>query len=226
MRILLVEDEDHIRSTLKLNLELDEYEVVEASNGITALKLFESQYFDLVILDIMLPGVNGYDICQKIKLKNDELPILMLSAKDTSKDRVKGLKLGADDYLTKPFDLEELLLRVQKLIERSQSKETKSVSSYTFGDNEILFKTFEANTANGNIKLTNKETYLLRMLIDNADKVVSRQNILQAVWGYDVYPSTRTIDNFILAFRKYFEQDPKNPIHFKSVRGVGYMFTP
>lgn len=224
MRILLVEDEDHIRTTLKLNLELENFEVIEAQNGIKAIDLFESQHFDLIILDIMLPGMNGFDICEKIKIKNSEIPILMLSAKDTTKDKVKGLKLGADDYMTKPFDLEELILRVQKLLERSQSKTATTASSFEFGGNQIFFKTYEAVTPRGIIKLTNKETYLLKMLIEHKNEVVSRQSILQTVWNYDVYPSTRTIDNFILAFRKYFEEDPKNPEYFKSMRGVGYMF--
>lgn len=225
MRILLVEDEEHIRSTLKFNLELESYEVIEAVNGTKAIELFESQHFDLIILDIMLQGMDGYDVCEKVKLKNADIPIIMLSAKDTTKDKVKGLKLGADDYLTKPFDLEELLLRVQKLLERSQVKLKNDYQTFEFGSNKIFFKTFEATTSNGTIKLTNKETYLLKMLIEHKNEVVSRQNILQTVWDYDVYPSTRTIDNFVLAFRKYFEDDPKNPQYFKSIRGVGYMFS-
>ena len=224
MRILLVEDEENIRDVVKLNLELEDYEVITSGNGKDALKKIEEQHFDLLILDVMLPDVDGYQICEQVRLSNMEVPIIFLTAKDTSLDRINGLKKGADDYLTKPFHLEELLLRVNNLIKRSSKSSEKVLKIYTFGNNKINFTTFVAETINGSFNLTKKEVKLLKLLIDRKDEVVSRQQILQSVWGYDVYPSTRTIDNFILSFRKYFEKNPREPKHFLSIRGVGYKF--
>lgn len=225
-RILLVEDEDNIRENLKLNLELEDYEVVAVADGSKAIKTFGEQRFNLVILDIMLPEMDGFDVCEKIRLEDMETPILFLTAKDTSQDKIRGLKTGADDYITKPFNLEELLLRVRNLLKRAaKSHADESFNEYAFGGNKINFITYEAIGVDGPVKLTNKELKLLKLLIDRRNEVVSRQYILQTVWGYDVYPSTRTIDNFILAFRKYFEKDPKNPVYFHSIRGVGYKFT-
>jgi two-component system alkaline phosphatase synthesis response regulator PhoP len=149
----------------------------------------------------------------------------MLTAKDQAQDRINGLKKGADDYLTKPFNLEEMLLRVGSLLRRSQRVKGESIDVYTFGGNTVHFDLFEATTWRGeNIVLTKKEAMLFKLLVERKNEVVSRNQILQAVWGYDVFPSTRTIDNFILAFRKYFERDPKNPQYFHSMRGVGYKF--
>jgi two-component system alkaline phosphatase synthesis response regulator PhoP len=224
MRILLVEDEEQIRKLMKLNLEAEGYEVVTASDGKIALQLIDSQYFDLLVLDVMLPNVDGFQICEKVRLKNDKIGILIVSAKDTSQDRITGLRLGADDYLVKPFNLEEFLLRVHNLIKRSNEEAREDLTEYSFGDNKINFVTYQASTSENDLSLTNKEVLLLKMLIERKNEVVSRQQILQNVWGYDIYPSTRTIDNFILSFRKYFESDPKNPKHFHSVRGVGYKF--
>ncbi|MCP3930359.1 MAG: response regulator transcription factor [Bacteroidetes bacterium] len=224
MRILLVEDEENIRDVIRLNLELEGYEVVETDNGKDALKYFDEQFFDLLILDIMLPEVDGFQICEQIRLTNLEVPIIFLTAKDTAFDRVTGLKKGADDYLTKPFNLEELLLRVQNLIKRTSKSTENHSEEYQFGNNLVNFITFEAKGNQGNFTLTKKEAMLLKLLTDRKNEVVSRQQILQYVWGYDVYPSTRTIDNFILSFRKYFEKDPKHPEFFQSVRGVGYKF--
>ncbi|MEM7105152.1 MAG: response regulator transcription factor [Bacteroidota bacterium] len=223
-RILLVEDEENIREGIKLNLELEDYEVVATDNGKDALKYFRGQHFDLIILDIMLPEVDGFQICEQIRLENLEVPVMFLTAKDTSMDKVSGLKKGADDYIVKPFNLEELLLRIQNLLKRSQKPGAAVTEVFQFGDNQVNFKTYDATTNSGTLHLTKKEAMLLKLLIDRRNEVVSRQQILQAVWGYDVYPSTRTIDNFILSFRKYFEEDPKNPQYFLSVRGVGYKF--
>lgn len=224
MRILLVEDEENIRNVVKLNLEMEEYEVVATDNGKEAIKYFNEQHFDLIILDVMLPEVDGFQICEQIRLTNMEVPVIFLTAKDTAADRIAGLKRGADDYLTKPFSLEELLLRVQNLIRRTSKSPENTPEQYSFGNNHVNFLTYEATGQQGDFKLTNKEAKLLKLLVDRENEVVSRQQILQSVWGYDVYPSTRTIDNFILSFRKYFEEDPKNPRFFHSVRGVGYKF--
>ena len=224
MGILLVEDEENIRDVVKLNLELENYEVITADNGKTALKHFHEQHFDIVLLDVMLPEVDGFQVCEQIRLTNNNIPIMMLTAKDGALDRITGLKKGADDYLTKPFNLEEMLLRVQNLLRRSNKEIGSNTESYEFNNNEVNFITYEATGQSGHFNLTKKEAMLLKLLIDRKGEVVSRQQILQAVWGYDVYPSTRTIDNFILSFRKYFETNPKTPKHFLSIRGVGYKF--
>lgn len=224
MRILLVEDEENIKDVIKLNLEMEDYEVVAADNGKDALKYAKEQHFDLLILDVMLPEVDGFQICEQVRLTNREVPIMFLTAKDTAQDRISGLKKGADDYLTKPFNLEELLLRVNNLIKRTSKSPENTPEEYEFGDNWVNFATYEAKGNPGHFTLTKKEAMLLKLLVDRKGEVVSRQQILQSVWGYDVYPSTRTIDNFILSFRKYFEADPKNPEYFLSVRGVGYKF--
>jgi two-component system alkaline phosphatase synthesis response regulator PhoP len=226
--ILLVEDEENFHEALKLNLELEGYQVVSAMDGTHALKELQSQYFDLMILDIMLPEMDGIEVLETIRVQNNAIPVLILSAKNTSADRVLGLKKGADDYLTKPFNLEELLLRVQKLIEKNKKLlEKDSIGSvYEFGGNQIDFNAQEATLKNGEkIQLSKKESMLLKLLIENKNEVVPREKILQTVWGYNVYPTTRTIDNFILNFRKYFEQDSRNPQYFHSVRGVGYKYT-
>jgi two-component system alkaline phosphatase synthesis response regulator PhoP len=228
VRILLVEDEEHLYHALKLNLELEGYTVVLATDGNTAVKTFREQKFDLVILDIMLPEMNGLMVCEHIRLHDADVPVLFLSAKNTSADRIQGLRKGADDYLTKPFELEELLLRVSKLLEKSQKfrnvESGKAHSVYTFGKNKINFESYEAFGVHGKVDLTKKEILLMKLLIENKNQVVSREHILKVVWDYNVIPNTRTIDNFILALRKYFEDDPKNPRYILSQRGVGYKF--
>jgi two-component system alkaline phosphatase synthesis response regulator PhoP len=226
--ILLVEDEENLQEALKLNLELEGYEISAVSDGAAALKKVDEEYFDLIILDIMLPEIDGITVCETIRLQNTQVPILMLSARSSSADRVLGLKKGADDYLTKPFNLEELLLRIQKLIQKNKKLQDKTPleEEYSFGGNKIDFNAQEAfNTKGEHIDLSKKETMLLKLLIANKNEVVSREKILQSVWGYQVFPTTRTIDNFILNFRKYFEADSREPKYFHSVRGVGYKFT-
>jgi len=226
--ILLVEDEENLHEALKLNLELEGYEVSSAYDGASGLSALQKEYFDLIILDVMLPEMDGIQVTESIRVNNNETPILILSARNTSADRVLGLKKGADDYLTKPFNLEELLLRVQKLIEKNKKLQDKEVvgETYSFDNNVIDFKAQEATTKTGQkIQLSKKESMLLKLLIENKNDVVPREKILQVVWGYNVYPTTRTIDNFILNFRKYFEEDSRNPRFFHSVRGVGYKYT-
>ena len=225
--ILLVEDEENLHEALRLNLELEGFDVTSAFDGAAALKALQAEYFDLIILDVMLPEMDGINVTETVRLSNNEVPILILSARNSSADRVLGLKKGADDYLTKPFNLEELLLRVHKLINKNKKLQDKSSigNTYSFGNNIIDFKAQEANTKNGQkIQLSKKETMLLKLLIENKNEVVPREKILQAVWGYNVYPTTRTIDNFILNFRKYFEDDSRNTRYFHSVRGVGYKY--
>ena len=226
-RILLVEDEENILKTLKLNLELEGYHTIAVGDGKKALEEFKSKRFDLVVLDVMLPEMDGFNVCQTIRLENSHVPILFLTAKSSSFDKVQGLKIGADDYLTKPFNLEELLLRVQILLKRSAKNlpEEEIKSIYKFGENEVNFLTYNIIGVGGQkLTLSKRELLLLKLLIERKNKVVSREHILETVWGYDAYPSTRTIDNYILAFRKYFEHNPKEPRHFHSIRGVGYKF--
>jgi two-component system, OmpR family, alkaline phosphatase synthesis response regulator PhoP len=224
MRILLVEDEENILDVVKLNLELEGYTVITAENGKDAVRFFKAQHFDLLILDIMLPEMNGFEICEQVRLTNSDVPIIFLTAKDAPGDRITGLKKGADDYLTKPFTLEELLLRVQNLLKRKHKQIADESDMYYFGKNEVNFYTFEAKGNHGKFVLTKKEAMLLKLLVERKNEVVSRNQILQFVWGYDVFPSTRTIDNFILSFRKYFEEEPATPKYFLSIRGIGYKF--
>jgi len=226
--VLVAEDEESLRETLKLNLELEGYEVTTAATGPAVLKTVKGEYFDLIILDIMLPEIDGITICETIRMQHNDVPILFLSARNTSADRVHGLKTGGDDYLTKPFNLEELLLRIDKLITKNKKiKEPQNISEvYTFNGGTIDFNGHECIDKAGNRQeLSKKESALLKLLIEHEGEVVSREQILQIVWGYNVYPTTRTIDNFILNFRKYFELDSRNPVHFHSIRGIGYKFT-
>lgn len=228
LSILLVEDEENLQDTLKLNFEMEGYNVSSAYNGVEALRALQNEYFDLIILDVMLPEIDGIAVCENIRLSNTEIPILMLSAKSQSSDRILGLKKGADDYVTKPFSLEELLIRVKMLINKSKKISAKEpvADEYNFGKNIINFKSLECTNKEGeSVALTKKEIMLLKLLIENKNEVVTREKILQSVWGYNVYPTTRTVDNFILNFRKYFEDDSRNPKYFHSVRGIGYKFT-
>ena len=228
LSILLVEDEENLKDTLKLNFEMEGYDVTSAYDGEQALKAVHKEYFDLIVLDVMLPEIDGITVCENIRLSNTEIPILMLSAKNQSKDRILGLKKGADDYVTKPFSLEELLSRVKRWINKSQKISSKEpvAEKFNFGKNLINFKSLECTTKAGDVvPLTKKEAMLLKLLIENKNEVVTREKILQSVWGYNVYPTTRTVDNFILNFRKYFEDDSRNPKYFHSIRGIGYKFT-
>ena len=227
-RILLAEDEEHLLEAIKLNLELEGSKVSTAHNGKKALQIFKEERFNLVILDVMMPEIDGFVVAETIRLENSEVPIMFLTAKNTNEDKIAGLKKGADDYLTKPFNLEELLLRVKKLITKNQKLLDKDTvgETYSFGNNIIDFNAQEATTKSGErIQLSKKESMLLKLLIENKNEVVTREKILQTVWGYNVYPTTRTIDNFILSFRKYFEEDSRNPQYFHSVSGVGNQYS-
>ena len=227
-RILLVEDEQTLAETIKLNLELEGYAVNSVGDGKIALKAFKQGRYNLIILDVMLPEMDGFTVCESIRLENSDVPILILTAKSSGADRVNGLRIGADDYLTKPFNLEEMLLRVNKLIKRSlKNSDTgnNQVMQYNLNGHLINFSLHEVKTSNGKtIQLTKKETALLKLLIERKNEIVSREHILETVWGYSIYPSTRTIDNFMVTFRKYFETDASKPEYFHSVRGIGYKF--
>ena len=226
--VLVAEDEESLREALKLNLELEGYEVTTVDNGPAVIKTVKNEYFDLIVLDIMLPDMDGITVCETIRMQHNDVPILFLSARNSSADRVEGLKKGGDDYLTKPFNLEELLLRVDKLVTNNKRmKEPQTIGDiYEFDGCKIDFAAHECIVKNKQPQeLSKKEAALLKLLIEHEGDVVSREQILQIVWGYNVYPTTRTIDNFILNFRKFFEKDSRNPKHFHSIRGIGYKFT-
>lgn len=226
-KICVVEDEASLSELMKMNLELEGYRVETISHGTEAfLRAYEMDQFDLVILDVMLPEVSGLTICKEIR-KYSKVPVLFLSAKGTTQDRIAGLKLGANDYLPKPFDLEELLLRVQVLVEGIDDFQQTTELSLKIGNFEINFQTFEAIDLSNQqrLDLSKREIELLKLFSQKPGQVVSRDEILESLWKNDQYPTSRTIDNYILAFRKFFEPDPKNPIYFHSIRGVGYKFT-
>lgn len=233
-RILVVEDESHLSEGLKLNLTLKGYTVMIAPDGSSALHKWNEWVPDLIVLDIMLPGIDGLSVLRKIRLEDERIPILILSAKGTPDDKIKGFSYGVDDYLAKPFNLDEFLLRVERLVTRgdwtrdgpySVKKNTSSLPRfYVFGENRIDFQTLEAHCPLGQIRLTDQESRLLRLFIANRGKPLSRKKLLEIGWGYARGTTTRTVDNFIVRFRKYFEQDTRNPIHFKSLRSIGYIF--
>ena len=223
-QIALVEDETSLNELIKLNLELEGNSVLSFFNGQEALSnLQKLQKADLVILDIMLPQVSGLELCEKIRLASD-VPILFLSAKGTTADRIAGLKKGGTDYLVKPFDLEELLLKVSILLR--SLKVGNQINMLEINAKTVDFDTFEVRNMNHELVsvLTKKEVELLRLFASKVGQVVSRDEILDTVWGQDQFPSSRTVDNFIVGFRKLFETDQKNPQYFNSVRGVGYKF--
>lgn len=226
-RILLAEDDKALRKMLRMNFENEDWQVAEAEDGGRALYHFRNSRIDVAVLDVMMPELDGYGVCQTIRNEGNLTPILFLTAKNESEDRIHGLQLGADDYLGKPFNLEELLLRLKKLMRISgKGSVTEVPDQLIFGQGcQVDFSSFEIQTWNGEKRFMSKrESYLLRLLAKRKGEVVSREEILETVWGYDVFPSTRTIDNYILAFRKYFEPNPKEPQHFFSARGVGYRF--
>ncbi len=224
-KICLIEDEESLSDLIKMNLELEGYGVDSIAHGTEAfLRAFEMDTFDLVILDVMLPEVSGLTICKEIR-KYSRVPILFLSAKGTTQDRIAGLKLGANDYLPKPFDLEELLLRVQILVEGIEEA-TTVVDKITIGDFSVDFTSYlVSNTLTGEkYDLSKREIDLLKLFNSKQGLVISRDEILDTLWGNDQFPTSRTIDNYILNFRKIFEVDPKTPKYFHSIRGVGYKF--
>jgi len=226
-RILLVEDEENLAIGLEYNLTEEGYIVTRAEDGRKALELFGSESFDLIILDVMLPFVDGFEIAEKIRKEDPQMPILMLTARTTRKDKIKGLEIGADDYITKPFHLEELLLRVKGMLKRKEWYKEISTNEpvYRFGGNEINFENLICKTGSGEIRLTQHEAMLMKYFIDNKDKIVSRKELLENVWHLNPEIETRTVDNFIARLRKYFEPDPSKPVYLKSVRSAGYLFS-
>lgn len=225
-KILLVEDEETLAIGLEYNLSEEGYLVSWAKDGKEAIEKYESGNFDLIILDIMLPYIDGFEIAEMIRNENSQMPILMLTARTAPGDKVKGLEVGADDYITKPFHLKELLLRVKGILKRKKwYKEVTVVEpTFNFGNNEINFENLNCKNSKSTFKITPQEAMVLKYLIDNKDKIVSRRELLEKVWHLNPEIETRTVDIFISRLRKYFEVDPSTPVYFKSVRGAGYMF--
>lgn len=224
MNICLIEDEENIVELIRLNLELEGFKVRSFNNGMRAKESIEEVIqFDLIILDVMLPEYSGFDLCKDIRAMSD-VPILFLSAKGIATDRIHGLKLGANDYLAKPFDLEELILRIHNLVTK---KTEQKINSLQIGDVRVNFSSYEALNEEGQIihVFSKREIELLELFYENEGKVISRDIILDKLWGKDNFPTSRTIDNYILTFRKIFEKKPRDPAFFHSVRGVGYRFT-
>lgn len=227
-RVLLIEDEINLGRLIEMNLQLEGYQVVLTDNGIKAAHLVQEQAFDAIVSDIMIPGISGIQFCENIRVKGIKTPLMFISAKSSSKERIEGLKAGAQDYLPKPFDLEELLLRLKNLIAQKEAAQHSMVDTgqYQFEGGTILYDAFEIIDRTGkNIKISKKEMMLLKLLTAKKGQAISREEIMDVVWGYDIFTSSRTIDNLVTNFRKYFEKDSKNPQYFHSVRGIGYKFT-
>ena len=222
-RLLVVEDDPAILRGLSDNLRLESYDVVTAIDGEAALRIAHDGGFDLVILDVMLPKVNGFDVCRRLRESGASVPILMLTARGEETDRVHGLDLGADDYLTKPFSLRELQARVRALLRR-RNPATRLPDEARFDDVVVDFRRFEAQRSGAPLKLTRKEFGTLRVLIGRAGEVVTRTELLEEVWDYREYPTTRTVDNHLASLRSKVEKDPADPQHLLTVHGVGYKF--
>ncbi|GAB4257362.1 MAG: response regulator transcription factor [Deferrisomatales bacterium] len=225
-RVLLVEDEPHIARGIAFNLEREGIEVVAVETGEAALEELRRRPFALVILDVMLPGMDGLRVCRAIRKVDARLPVLLLTALSEEEDRIAGLQEGADDYLTKPFSLRELLLRVQGMLRRSTwyRPSARPGQPVRFGDNVVDLERGEARTPAGPVSLTELETRMLRTFLDHEGEVLSRAQLLRWVWGVSPDTETRTLDNFMVRLRKYFEPDPSRPRFFLTVRGKGYRF--
>ena len=227
-RILVVEDDPHLTAGVVENLHAEGYEVDSVPDGRQALEWLQGNSCGLVLLDVMLPEIDGFAVCRTLRERGDNTPVLFLTARGDPADRVRGLEAGGDDYLAKPFHLRELLLRVRAILRRWDWYQTASAAEgavLRFGGNEVDFRAFRARSWNGSAQeLTEKEAMILKVLAERPGDIVSREDLLERVWGYDVFPSTRTVDNFILRLRKRFERDPAHPRHFLTVWGVGYRF--
>ena len=223
--ILVVDDEAHLAAGIRENLEAEGYRAQTAYDGANGLRKALDEPFDLIVLDVNMPAMDGMALCRALRRQGCQTPVLFLTVRNDPADRIRGLEAGGDDYMAKPFHLRELLLRIQAILRRSawygQAHET-----LRFGGNEVNFGTYQARSWDGaSHALTHKEAMILKALADQAGAVVGREEILDKVWGFEVFPSTRTIDNFIVRLRKRFERDADAPRHFHTVRGVGYRFT-
>ena len=231
-RILIVEDDLHLAQGIAENLRAEGYATDVIHDGRQGLAAAGDTDYDLLVLDVMLPGMDGFSLCQTLRRQGKNTPVLFLTARSEASDRVHGLEAGGDDYLTKPFHLHEFLLRVKAILRRWDWYKTSLTRSapgavLRFAGNEVDFRTFRARSWDGGVhELTEKEAMILKLLAETPNEVISRDDLLEKAWGFEVYPSTRTVDNFILRLRKRFERDPHDPRHFLTVRGIGYSFNP
>ncbi len=225
-RILLVEDEPGLSLTVSDLLSAEGYKVETAMDGPTGLAKALERDFDLIILDVMLPGKNGFEVCRELRQQGRDVAVLMLTAKTQLVDRVVGLKLGADDYVSKPFEPPELLARIEALLRRVKKQRLKPVFHFHFADVDVDFERGEVRKAGMPISLAGKELQLLRYLVDHRGTVVSRDELLENVWEYQSGVSSRTIDVHVAWLRQKLEDSPQNPKHIRTVRGVGYRFSP
>ena len=221
--ILVIEDDISILSGLKDNLEYESYAVLTETNGEKGLHAALNKKPDLILLDIMLPGMNGYEVCRKVKKENPDMPVIMITARGSEMDKVSGLDIGADDYVTKPFSIPELMARIRAAMRRVAEPSSDS-DEYSFGNVRLDFKRLQAFRDNREIKLSSREFEIMKYFIRHEGEAVHRHDLLNAVWGYEAMPTTRTIDNFILDLRKKLEENPSKPVHILSVRDVGYKF--
>lgn len=224
-KVLIVDDEEHIRELIKFNLKKEGYDIEIAINGVEALNIIREIKFDLILLDLMLPEIDGLEVCKEIR-RNEEtsdIPVMMITAKGEEFDKVLGLELGADDYITKPFSIRELMARVKALLRRSNFKKEENIIK--FGDVVVNFKTREVIKEAQNVELTLKEFELLKLLIKNKGNILTRELLLDKIWGYEYIGETRTVDVHIRHLRKKIESDDKNPQYIQTIRGVGYKFT-
>ncbi len=224
--LLVVEDDALLARGLERNLQLEGFRVTVVHTGEAALDLLRAPRapFDLVVLDIMLPGIDGLEVCRRLRRAGSSIPVLFLTARGGIADRVLGLRLGADDYLAKPFSFEELALRIRGLLRRAAPRASVG-AVLRFGDNEVRLDELEADTPRGRVRLTEREVRLLRYLAENEGRTVSRAELLEHVWGLHADTETRTLDTYVHRLRQYFEADPRSPRHIHTVRGVGYRFT-
>ncbi len=226
IRLLLAEDEETLAVGLVYNLNDEGFTVDWAKDGKQALHFYETANYDLVILDIMLPYLDGFEIAKQIRKQSPQMPILILTARTSSEDKVRGLQIGADDYITKPFHLEELLLRIKGMLKRKNwyKNSVDSIPVYSFGKNVVNFENFKCKNGSREFELTQREAMVLKYLLERKGKIVTRKELLENVWHINPEVETRTIDNFISRLRKYFEPDPNNPVYIKGVRSAGYEF--
>ncbi len=223
-RILIVDDQQDLLKVLEINLTKEGYQVFKAASGAQGLKMAIRENPHLILLDVMMPDISGFDVCRELRRRGVETPIIMVTAKGEEIDRVIGLELGADDYITKPFSLHELKARIRARLRRLSSHAGEKLAKYSFGSIEIDFENLRATSRGKPLDLTPKEYDILRLLIRHRGEVVSRERLLNEVWGYDATPTTRTVDSHILNLRKKLEEDQSNPKYLVSVYGGGYMF--
>jgi DNA-binding response OmpR family regulator len=221
-KILIVEDEPNMRMGLKDNLEFEGYDVDSAEDGEAGLNKILTNNYSLIVMDVMMPKLSGFDVCKTIRKKGITTPVILLTAKGEEIDKVLGLELGADDYVTKPFSLRELLARIKAILRRGENLQNNDSNKIKIGKIEIDFSSYSANEDKVDIQMSSKEFDVLNYLWKNRNKTVSRENLLNEIWGYDEAPTTRTVDNFILKLRQKIENDPNHPKIIITVHGIGY----